>query len=123
VFNLLWREKRILNLDGFRRKMEEFSPHDYARLGLYAPARRRPCSAGGEGRAVRCRGGGPRPAGAAGRARWSRELSRASRSATACGFSTGKPGHVRTPSYVCGRVGTIERYCGLFENPEERLRP
>jgi nitrile hydratase len=32
----------------------------------------------------------------------------------------GKPGHVRTPAYVRGRVGTIERFCGLFENPEER---
>ena len=32
----------------------------------------------------------------------------------------GKPGHVRTPTYVRGRVGKIERFCGLFENPEER---
>ena len=32
----------------------------------------------------------------------------------------GKSGHVRTPSYVRGRVGTVERFCGLFENPEER---
>jgi nitrile hydratase beta subunit-like protein len=32
----------------------------------------------------------------------------------------GKPGHVRTPAYVRGRVGTIERFCGLFENPEGR---
>ena len=32
----------------------------------------------------------------------------------------GKPGHVRTPTYVRGRVGTVERFCGLFENPEER---
>lgn len=32
----------------------------------------------------------------------------------------GKPGHVRTPSYVRGRTGTVERFCGLFENPEER---
>jgi hypothetical protein len=35
VFNLLWRERGILNLDEFRRKMEEFSPADYARLGFY----------------------------------------------------------------------------------------
>ena len=35
VFNLLWREKRILNLDEFRRKMEEMSPAEYARLGFY----------------------------------------------------------------------------------------
>jgi len=35
VFNLLWRERGILNLDEFRRKMEEFSPTDYARLGFY----------------------------------------------------------------------------------------
>lgn len=35
VFNLLWREKGILNLDEFRRKMEEFSPADYARFGFY----------------------------------------------------------------------------------------
>jgi hypothetical protein len=32
----------------------------------------------------------------------------------------GKPGHVRTPAYVRGRIGTIERVCGRFENPEER---
>jgi nitrile hydratase len=32
----------------------------------------------------------------------------------------GKAGHVRTPVYVRGRCGTIERFCGLFENPEER---
>jgi nitrile hydratase subunit beta len=31
-----------------------------------------------------------------------------------------KPGHMRTPTYVRGFVGTIERVCGLFENPEER---
>ena len=36
VFNLLWREKHILNLDEFRRKMEELRPQDYARLGFYA---------------------------------------------------------------------------------------
>jgi hypothetical protein len=35
VFNLLWREKRILNLDEFRRKMEEMNAADYARLGFY----------------------------------------------------------------------------------------
>jgi nitrile hydratase len=32
----------------------------------------------------------------------------------------GKPGHVRTPVYARGKVGTIDRYCGEFENPEER---
>ena len=32
----------------------------------------------------------------------------------------GKPGHVRTPVYVRERIGAIERYCGVFENPEER---
>lgn len=31
-----------------------------------------------------------------------------------------KPGHVRTPTYVRHKTGTIERYCGTFENPEER---
>ena len=29
------------------------------------------------------------------------------------------PGHRRTPSYVRGKVGTIERICGAFPNPEE----
>ena len=29
------------------------------------------------------------------------------------------PGHVRTPWYCRGRVGTIERLCGAFPNPEE----
>jgi len=31
-----------------------------------------------------------------------------------------KPGHVRTPMYVRGKLGVIDRYCGRFENPEER---
>ena len=29
------------------------------------------------------------------------------------------PGHRRTPSYVRGKTGVIERYCGEFKNPEE----
>jgi nitrile hydratase len=29
------------------------------------------------------------------------------------------PGHVRTPSYVRGKAGVIERVCGAFANPEE----
>ena len=29
------------------------------------------------------------------------------------------PGHRRTPGYIRGRVGTIERICGAFPNPEE----
>jgi hypothetical protein len=28
-------------------------------------------------------------------------------------------GHVRTPYYIRGRRGTIERLCGAFPNPEE----
>ena len=28
-------------------------------------------------------------------------------------------GHVRTPFYIRGKTGTIERYCGAFPNPEE----
>ena len=32
----------------------------------------------------------------------------------------GKPGHVRTPFYVREKTGAVERYCGVFENPEER---
>ena len=32
----------------------------------------------------------------------------------------GKPGHVRTPQYVRHKVGEIERFCGAFENPENR---
>ena len=32
----------------------------------------------------------------------------------------GKAGHVRTPLYVREKRGTVERYCGDFENPEER---
>lgn len=28
-------------------------------------------------------------------------------------------GHIRTPFYIRGRVGTIERLCGSFPNPEE----
>ncbi|MEL7466928.1 MAG: SH3-like domain-containing protein [Pseudomonadota bacterium] len=29
------------------------------------------------------------------------------------------PGHVRTPWYLRGRAGVIERVCGAFANPEE----
>jgi nitrile hydratase len=29
------------------------------------------------------------------------------------------PGHVRTPFYIRGHRGTIERICGSFPNPEE----
>jgi nitrile hydratase subunit beta len=29
------------------------------------------------------------------------------------------PGHRRVPSYARGRIGTIERICGAFPNPEE----
>jgi nitrile hydratase subunit beta len=28
-------------------------------------------------------------------------------------------GHIRTPWYCRGKVGTIERVCGAFANPEE----
>lgn len=29
------------------------------------------------------------------------------------------PGHVRTPYYVRGRCGVVERVCGSWPNPEE----
>jgi nitrile hydratase subunit beta len=29
------------------------------------------------------------------------------------------PGHRRTPCYIRGKVGEIERICGAFPNPEE----
>ena len=29
-------------------------------------------------------------------------------------------GHVRTPYYVRGKAGVVERLCGAFPNPEER---
>lgn len=29
------------------------------------------------------------------------------------------PGHVRTPFYIRGRTGVVERVCGAFPNPEE----
>jgi nitrile hydratase subunit beta len=29
------------------------------------------------------------------------------------------PGHVRTPWYIRGKPGVIERICGEFRNPEE----
>lgn len=29
------------------------------------------------------------------------------------------PGHRRTPRYIRGHRGVIERYCGQFPNPEE----
>ena len=32
---------------------------------------------------------------------------------------THPPGHRRTPFYIRGKIGVIERYCGAFRNPEE----
>jgi nitrile hydratase len=29
------------------------------------------------------------------------------------------PGHIRTPAYIRGKPGVIERLCGRFGNPEE----
>jgi len=29
------------------------------------------------------------------------------------------PGHIRTPFYIRGKAGVIERLCGSFGNPEE----
>ncbi|MEM7213516.1 MAG: SH3-like domain-containing protein [Pseudomonadota bacterium] len=29
------------------------------------------------------------------------------------------PGHVRTPWYLRGKTGVVERVCGAFANPEE----
>lgn len=29
------------------------------------------------------------------------------------------PGHMRTPWYLRGRIGRVERFCGHFPNPEE----
>lgn len=29
------------------------------------------------------------------------------------------PGHIRTPRYVQGKIGIVERICGSFPNPEE----
>ena len=29
------------------------------------------------------------------------------------------PGHIRTPYYIRGKSGVIERICGIFPNPEE----
>jgi nitrile hydratase len=30
------------------------------------------------------------------------------------------PGHVRTPAYLRGKIGTVERKLGPFANPEQR---
>jgi nitrile hydratase len=32
---------------------------------------------------------------------------------------THPPGHRRTPYYIRGKTGVVERYCGAFRNPEE----
>ena len=32
---------------------------------------------------------------------------------------SGKPGHVRTPAYLKGKVGWVESLIGAFPNPEE----
>jgi nitrile hydratase len=29
------------------------------------------------------------------------------------------PGHIRTPHYIRGKTGVIERFVGFFKNPEE----
>ena len=28
-------------------------------------------------------------------------------------------GHIRTPFYIRGKTGTVERICGVYRNPEE----
>jgi len=33
--------------------------------------------------------------------------------------STYPAGHIRTPKYVRGRRGIVERLCGMYPNPEE----
>lgn len=30
-----------------------------------------------------------------------------------------KGGHIRTPFYVRGRIGVVERFCGVYRNPED----
>ena len=30
------------------------------------------------------------------------------------------PGHIRTPHYIRGKTGVVERFCGHFPNPEEK---
>lgn len=30
------------------------------------------------------------------------------------------PGHIRTPHYIRGKTGVVERFVGYFRNPEER---
>lgn len=44
--------------------------------------------------------------------------------AYACGQRIGvrkvdAPGHIRTPYYIRGKIGAIERFVGFFKNPEE----
>ena len=34
-------------------------------------------------------------------------------------INSSPPGHRRTPGYIRGKVGIIERICGAFPNPEE----
>lgn len=34
-------------------------------------------------------------------------------------IASNPPGHRRTPSYIRGKTGVIERVCGAFPNPEE----
>ena len=34
-------------------------------------------------------------------------------------IATHPPGHRRTPYYIRGKIGEIERVCGNFPNPEE----
>lgn len=36
-----------------------------------------------------------------------------------CVAAVNPPGHRRTPYYVRGKTGVIERACGAFRNPEE----
>jgi nitrile hydratase len=52
----------------------------------------------------------------------------ATRAASAPAFTPGQkvrvrkvdaPGHIRTPHYIRGKTGVIERFVGFFRNPEE----
>jgi nitrile hydratase len=46
-------------------------------------------------------------------------MARFSPGATVRVKSGNPPGHVRTPYYIRGKTGQVERICGEFRNPEE----
>ena len=104
------RERGVMNVDELRRGIESMPPEAYERgvvLRALAVLRRDDPDREGRARARRAR----------------REARRGEHSRRASGVrvaARAHEGHHRTPGYLKGKSGTVERVHGAFTNPETR---